>query len=747
MKEIINKSKKIFFVILSAVVLSSCGVWEDFTTYFNTYFNARNLFDQARENISAQRKDIFEFKRIKPTGANEKDLTSVIEKCSKILQFNAESAYFDDALLMIGQSFYYQTDYSKAKRKFVELLNVEETDLLLECRLWLGMSELQLRNFEDGIAILDDVRDSARVYEEEDILEQTYIEKVAFYIYREEYQNALTELDSLTNIASDETLIAKAYYQAGILYIETGDDENAAASFAKVPEYSPEYEIEFNSRFENARLLRKLEKDDESLALLEELRDEDKNIDYFGKIDYEIGMIYYDRDELDKAMDKFRDVDTTYRNTEAAGKSNLELGKIWENIYSNFDSAQFYYENAIASQIEPELKEFARDKKSVFDKYYKLKSDIKRHETGLLYAIDTSAFIADSIAYEEYLNRDTTEFVIEQYDDQGNLIEEKAPELPVKSFFSEDSLRTLISDIKFELGNLFLSELEKPDSAYNTYMSIDRSHTTDNFNAQLYFAIGTYYETIEDPVKADSMYSIVYNNYRFSEVANEAARKLGLELIAKEKDPSELLYQKAEGLIEEEQYNTAIDSLYTLYNKYPDSYLAARSLYTIGYLLENNIGNKDSAAVIYDSLYTHYKSTDYGRAVSPKLTFYKQEQKRVTDSVKAAEKAIADSLAAIEAENTRIADSIATANGTVIDSASTTVQDSLMNTPEIISDSTSVNETEQPDSLFRTETVPADTSGINNNTPEENTVLPPNSAEPDTGTPPPPPPPRGRGRS
>lgn len=711
MKNNIIKSGKTILSVFALLLLVSCGVWQDFTTYFNTYFNAKSIFDETEELIVEQRVNRFEFKRTKPAGGAEKNLTKVIEKCSKILQFDAESSYFDDALFIIGKSFYYQGDYSKAKRKFGELVLVEETDLTLDAKLWLGYSELQLRNFDEGLNLLRLVREEAIREEKQEIIEDSYIEEIAFLIYRENYILAVEECKLLLKATPKEELKAEVYYEMGVLYSLLKDDKNAAESFAKVSEFSPEYEIEFNSRFENARLLRNLKRDDEALALLEELREEDKNSDNFDKIDYEIGMIYYDQDKIEDALDKFRDVDTTYKNTAAAGKSSYTMGEIWEIYYHNYDSAKFFYEKSISSQMEPELKESAKKKKELFNKYETFNKDILRYSQQLTYAENPEIYQEDSLAYEAYLNRDTTEFQIEQYDDEGKLIVEAVPEKPFKPTLEADSLHSIVAKNKFDLGNLFLTELNNPDSAYIQYKEIEEDHNSGNFPAKLKFAMGTYFSTIGDSLTADSLYNEVYTNYRFDEVANEAAKKLGRELIAKEKDPSEILYSKAENLITEESYNPAIDTLYKIYHNYPSSYLAPRSLYTIGYLLENNLGKKDSAASVYDTLYSKFRSTDYGRAINSKLSFYKQERKRVADSIRAAEKKIADSLAAIQAEQLRVADSIAAANQPLPDSLSgeTSLPDSLLNNSSgadstaikseiTVPDSAEVQKREEPDS-------------------------------------------------
>ena len=89
------------------------------------------------------------------------DLTKVIEKCSKILQYDRESSYFDDALFITGKAFYYQAEYARAQRKFLELAGVPETEYALENKLWLAKTYLQLRSFDEGLKLLEEVKNTS----------------------------------------------------------------------------------------------------------------------------------------------------------------------------------------------------------------------------------------------------------------------------------------------------------------------------------------------------------------------------------------------------------------------------------------------------------------------------------------------------------------------------------------------------------------------------------------------------------
>ena len=87
-----NKIKNVI-VLLFLVSFAGCGFWENFTTYFNRYFNAVQKFEEAEEIIKTEgKRDLLEFREPKVPGKANTALDAVIQKCSDILQWNKESA-------------------------------------------------------------------------------------------------------------------------------------------------------------------------------------------------------------------------------------------------------------------------------------------------------------------------------------------------------------------------------------------------------------------------------------------------------------------------------------------------------------------------------------------------------------------------------------------------------------------------------------------------------------------------------
>ncbi len=669
------RAKKLFAsatLFFLSMIFISCGVWRNFTTYFNTYFNAKTLFDSTEEVILKNRKDVFAFKEEKLQSQQIQDLTKVIEKCSKILQFENESGYFDDALFITGKAFFYQEEYSKAQRKFLELAAIPESEYALENKLWLAKTNLHLRNFDEGVAQIDEVKTEALAAEEEELYKEACISKIGFYVYREEYVNAVNEANVFISSLEDEEVAALVWFQLGKIYVLQEDEEKALEAFSSVLKYSPSFEVEFESRLEYAKLLKDLNRLDESQEALFELRDQGKFNNQMDRILIEVGNLHYAKDEDEEAVRVFREVDSTYKQSETAGIASMMLGEIYETRIRDYDSSFKYYNKTVNSIAPREIKIEAGTRARNFDKYFQLRKNIAAQNLQLTYITDPDRFLRDSIdfdiAYTQFLeeNRKRQE---ELQKSQPNLTEQQAlqsiqqqqqqlknvivqnpnEELtlvqliaqgkvtkPVRPKMSEDSVKTQIAQLYYNMGGMFFSEFEVPDSSEYYYWDIlDNFPSKKPYYVQTLYALGTLYETENDTTLADSLFGVVYNDFPNDPLSKEAARKLGLikdegtTNLAAAKDPAEKIYIKAEELYYNKDYKGAIDTLKTIYLKYPRSTFSLKSVYFIGMIYEEQM-KYDSAAFFYRVLTTKENSqTPYGKAIAAKFNEYKIETDRI----------------------------------------------------------------------------------------------------------------------
>ncbi|MBI9070661.1 MAG: tetratricopeptide repeat protein [Melioribacteraceae bacterium] len=657
-----NKLNAAFIVLLFFV--SSCGVWSNFTTYFNRFYNATELYDEGFQTLMESKEELFQFRFEKTPKKADENFEKVIEKCSKILQYDSESSYFDDALFLTGKSLYYQTNYLKAERKFQELFSRNDEDLVLMAELWIGKTNLQLRDFEKGLEELEDVKEKAILLDEEEIAVDALSSQISYYVYREDFEESVKKCEELIEVSSSEELNAEVTYEIGKMYKELKKTEKAAAAFAKVNDYSPTFEIEFNSKIEVARLKRELEQNEESQRILDELYDEDKYVDFLDQIELEIGMNFYDLKDYEKAIDKFTIVDTTYKTSESTGIAIFMKAKILEDVLRDYDSSQVFYSKVLKTKAPEEYVYEARTKDKLLTEYLKIRHELDDQLTQFLYSRDSMAYVQDSIDYEEWKYQDSiknaefTKTTSQGVDDVSgesrtsgtrggaNTTTTRAsstkkkmlpPKYPV---LSSDSLHTLCTKLKFEMGNLFFAELNVIDSAKYYYDAVIREYPDSLYTASQLFSLGSFYSSIENKQLSDSLFTIVYEKYTGQEVANEAAKKLGLEVVYKESNPVADSFYVAEKEMLDSNFTSAILRLYRIAKEHPESDYAPKALYTVGWILENDLELPDSASVVYDSLTVKYGTTKYAKEASPKLKEFKVWKREIV----AKEKAIQDSI-------------------------------------------------------------------------------------------------------
>ncbi len=392
--------KHCLIFLTAALLLSGCRVWNNFTTYFNLYYNTSDIFDQAETQIKEQKKDLFSTEDLPIPGSANTQLIKVIGKCSEILQFHSETGYVDDALLMLGKAFYYQKNYQKALRKFEELIATQkESDLILETKLWIGKTQVKLKEDENALKILAEVRDQAKEEDKENILSDAYIEEIVYRISKEDYQLAVSLANQYIEITNDNDIKAEVLLEVGKLNNKINQPENAIAAFQKALNYNPLYDIELQTKLELGKTLRSVGKLEEALEVFNDMKNEAKFNDAYSDVDLQLGITLKELGRLEEAVEKLTLVDTAYVNTSASGIAKYTLGEIYEYNYQNFDSAGSYYQKSITSTLPKEYTEDANQKVRTFKKYQNLSSQINNYSSQLFYVENPDQYTKDSIKF------------------------------------------------------------------------------------------------------------------------------------------------------------------------------------------------------------------------------------------------------------------------------------------------------------------------------------------------------------
>lgn len=673
--------RKKIMLLLPAVLLfvvSGCSVWEDFSTYFNLYYNTSDLFDQAETSIRDAQKDPFSLQDMQIPGNAQSQIAKVIEKCSKILQFNSQSSFVDNALLMIGKCFYYQKTYIKALRKFDELESSHpESKLFLESRLWHAKTDIQLHNLDRGLAMLVAVKEEAIKKGKEDIATQAFIEEIKYYLALQDYEKVQNLCQQLLMLSSDSGLKAKVAFELGDINERQDKIPEATAAYASVREYTASYDLLFNASIRYAKMLIKLDQANRAIGLLGEMKHQLKYKEFYDQIDLTTALAFKKVGDPDRAFQMLTAFDSLYTGSAQIGNARYERAFMYERQWKNYDSAMVYYQRALGSQATIEYMQRIKDKAATFGKYGTLINSFADAKKQYFYALYPDEFKKDSIAWVlesaklKAANVKDTTVKVEQVLDRERRFEEVEGDeaiaqinkllrdtsktlrpAPRKPMLPADTLKVVLAKNCLELGNLFLTDLSIPDSAYYYYLMITTDYECAQYVPRALYSIGSYYLTLNDSSRADSVFKVLYDTYKTDKIVNEAAAKIGKPKIDFDFDPAKDTFLAAESLYKEKNYTEAYNKFVGIHKNYATSPYASKSLMAAGKILEDKLRLPDSAAVVYDTLVKKYPTSAHAIAIFPKINYYKEEKARL-------KKVIDDSLNAIKVK-AHIEDSLRT---------------------------------------------------------------------------------------
>jgi TolA-binding protein len=633
--------------------------------YFNTFYNAQRAFSDAEDELLKAKKDYDEKpnqgKPFTISQSTKVKFNASIEKNSKILTFYANSKWVDDALFMIGKSYSYMEEYAKAERKYLELFaKYPESTIIPEVHLWYGESLLQQKKFDQGTKQLEELLDEKKY--DDDIVGKAAKDLADYYYTQENYDGALKYDDIALRYISDNELVASIDYQRGSSYEMMQKYSDAEKAFSEAEDHAPGYAMIFRSTMRRIGTIEKQKKYDDALAILDDLKEDGKNAEYFGTIHFEIANVLYLKGDRTGAVDEYNYIDTAYVRTDESAKSLYRLAQIYEDEYLNYDSARVYYNKAKIEYPNSEITKDALVKANVFNKYDQLQKDLLKYDSLYHKAVidlasaDTmdawtamqqsrhpqqeqpsaavqkqkkistdSSFIKESrLTQKDELSKDSVAAI-----DSTNIKIALSTITMQKTMI--DSMQRTMMRTKFELAGLFYIELQQPDSALYWFNDVIQYYPKSELIAQALYTIADIKGTLKTSsnTELDSIYTLIINEYPKSPYAQESRRILGIPLRTQENDSAEVLYEQAELLADNKNYEDAVTLYKKISTNFSHSPVSPKAMYSAGWYYENSLSNNDSALAMYRTLITKFPLSQYATAVKPTVMEYDNEMKRI----------------------------------------------------------------------------------------------------------------------
>ena len=413
-------------LLIAAVVLSGCGQgsflgkrYDNFSAYYNTFYNAKKQYKTGLESIERAsnneiNRNLFLPVFITPDRvSSQQNFDDAIKKSADVLRENPNSKWVDDALLLIGKSYFYLKNYVGAEQKFQEVMDLGGV-LEDEARFWLGRTLIAGNAYGRALDHLE--VSLGREELSRDWEPHLSMALAELYVKQEAWADAVTALERSVDRMKDKRLASRAQFLLGQIYEVMGQYGNSSQAFSKVLRYKPDYSLVYAAQMSRIRVEGFHGDQEKALRWVRGMERDDKNFETRAEMMYLRGRVLQEMAEPDEAYDIYMSLlftdDRTLNASQVRGHIHYALGELYRDAYKDFSYAAAHFDtsrtalntsmrtgSAVGQQIQfaPEAITDSQRQSEVFGSFAEVYDEIA-HLDSLLYLGDM-----DEETFDEFI--------------------------------------------------------------------------------------------------------------------------------------------------------------------------------------------------------------------------------------------------------------------------------------------------------------------------------------------------------
>ena len=352
-------SRRLSILFALAPLLVGCSTMGNFKAYYNTFYNAELAYERGYETVENKDEpietDLYLPLFVRPSGSTgSRDFEAAILKSADVLRNHGDTKWVDDALLLIGKSYFYQENIVGALEKFREV--IERGDgLENEARFWLARTLITSRSYDEAQDLL-----RASVNREgvpDRWLAMYDLSLGELFVRQHRWEEAAIALSGGLKNSKDDEISARAQFLLGQVYETLGQWEDSYKAYSAVQKKGPLYELSYTSKLSAARVQAFYLDFNRGLKSLRKLQGDDKNYPYEPQIllvrarALQNGGRFEDAYTIyDELLYKERDIPL---DPEVRGRVHYAIASYYREAKNDFILASAHYDSASTSIVLP----------------------------------------------------------------------------------------------------------------------------------------------------------------------------------------------------------------------------------------------------------------------------------------------------------------------------------------------------------------------------------------------------------
>ena len=547
-------------------VFSSCA-------YFNTFYNARQYFEQAeKQRLEKAGESI-------PPGAIDA-YGKVIDKSQYVIDKYPDSKLVKEAFLLIGMSRFHRKEYRIAETVFKQYVETYADDID-QAEYWLALCKWKLGKPQPALDVLQSMLETAT---DKNFISSIYLSKAEINLDIDNSKLALEYLVLAAETNKDRDERGQIYYRIAELAYNAEDYEQALSANTEVVKNSTSKKRKEEANLQIVRIHRLLGNWDTVKDLIKSMLLDETFKTIHGDLDLELVKLYQMDGLMEEAITRIESIKEDYKNSKTSAEAYYIHGEIALYDYWNLDDAKKYFEWVTREYRQSTYTSTANLRAKEITKYQESLEEITTLDDHILLTIA----VLDSLI-----------------DDSLKSVREK--ELK--------NSRISIASHLYNLGELEAFHFKRQDSSMTHFQRIVNEFTETDYYPKSLFALYYINFSTDDTITAEIYSKRILDELPSSEYADYLRKALNLPV-----DQGSVQAMLRQGELEWLINPTnALTHYRNIILTDSQSETAARAAYFLAYNYDYTFYEPDSALKYYSWLHENHENSE--QALASKLRF------------------------------------------------------------------------------------------------------------------------------